>query len=77
MIDTTTKLTLKEYLTILQVDLDRSQLMWLAGKVSQKFKEQYPDTKPTKVYRPNDRGKFIAIGNGYDDRVIPIIEELV
>ncbi len=77
MIETTTKLTLKEYLTILQVDLDRSQLMWLAGKVSTRFKELYPDIKPTKVYRPNDRGKFISMGRGYDDRVIAIIEELV
>ncbi len=78
MNDTTEKkLTLHEHLTRLKVDLERSELIWLGGKVSRMFKEKYPDEQLKKVYRPNDRGKHIAAGLGYDERVIPIIDELI
>ncbi len=71
------KLTLSEWLTKLHLDLERSEVQWLSREVSRKFQELYPDEPLKKVYRPNDRGKSISIGYGYDNRIVPILDELI
>ncbi len=71
------KLTLSEWLTKLHLDLERSEVQWLSREVSRKFQELYPDEPLKKVYRPNDRGKSISIGYGYDERIVPILDELI
>ncbi len=71
------KLTLSEWLTKLHLDLERSEVQWLSREVSKKFQELYPDEPLKKVYRPNDRGKSISIGYGYDNRIVPILDELI
>ncbi len=77
MVYTERKLTLSEWLTKLHLDLDRNEIQWLSREVSKKFQELYPDEPMKKVYRPNDRGKSIAIGYGYDNRIVPILDELI
>ncbi len=77
MVYTERKLTLSEWLTKLHLDLDRNEIQWLSREVSKKFQELYPDEPLKKVYRPNDRGKSISIGYGYDNRIVPILDELI
>ncbi len=77
MVYTERKLTLSEWLTKLHLDLDRNEIQWLSREVSKKFQELYPDEPMKKVYRPNDRGKSISIGYGYDNRIVPILDELI
>ncbi len=71
------KLTLSEWLTKLHLQLERSEIQWLSREVSKRFHSRYPDEPLKKVYRPNDRGKSISIGYGYDERIVPILDELI
>lgn len=78
MIDTTEKkLTVNEWLKKNDLDLDKNEVIWLSTQVARKFRELYPDEPPKKVYRPNDRGKYVAVGYGYDDRALSIMNDFI
>lgn len=71
------KLTVNEWLKANDLELDKNEVIWLSTQVARKFREMYPDEQLKKVYRPNDRGKHVAVGYGYDDRAVGIMKDLI
>lgn len=67
-------LTLNEWLTEIH---DNKNLQRLSTYVANEYRQRYPDFQLKKVYRKNQKGKWIAVGLGYDDRVLHILEELI
>lgn len=71
------KLTISEWLKANDLELDKNEVIWLSLQVAKKFRMLYPDEPLKKVYRQNDRGKSIAVGYGYNYRVVDIMKELI
>ena len=69
----TKKKTISEWLTEVDLALDKNEVIWLSTKVAQEFRKRYPDEDLRKVYRPNSRGKHVQVGYGYDDRIMELI----